>query len=74
MSPRISAISGWGWVFLTVRGGIDPGYHPDLLELHIYGRINDPGMEHYRPQMRRDLDVATLAARWLNEPQPINNQ
>ena len=50
---------------------------PGLLEVQRYGRISDPGMRPYPPRVRRDLDVGpgeTLAARWLHEPQSINNQ
>ena len=42
----------------------------------MYGRISDPEMGTYPPLVRRDLGVArgaTLAARWLHDPQPTSN-
>ena len=44
--------------------------------LRLYGRIYDPGMGRYPPQMRRDLDMggeATLAARWVYKLQSSSN-
>ena len=61
MSLSQFASSQRGWGFHTPRGVIDPGYLlffiPRLLELYMYGRISDPGMENYRPWVWRDLDV-----------------
>ena len=61
----------------TVSTGGVSVFVPGLLELQRYGRIYDPGMRPYLLRVRRDLEVvpkATLAARWLHEPQPISNQ
>ena len=61
VSPSQSAISGWGWGFQTVRGGIDPrviiGFVPRLLELCMCGYISDLGMGPFPRLVRRNLDV-----------------
>ena len=51
-------------------------FDPGLLELCIYGRINDPGMGPYCSRVRRDFDVAsgaTFAADWLHWTRPTRN-
>ena len=72
MSHNYTAISRWGWVFHTARGGIDRGSPfsvPGVLEVEIYRRLYDPGMERYCPRERRHLNVVPRG-NWLHEPQP----
>lgn len=43
----------------------------------MYGRTHAPGMGPYPIRVRRELDVgqrATLLARWIYEPQFMNDQ
>ena len=71
----------WGWVFHTMRGGIDPGVvrvRPH--DVGFFGLVNDfssgdetilsPGCDRSSKLARG----ATLVARCLHEPQPIGNQ
>ena len=56
--PISNQIVGWG--FYTARGDIDPEdlrfCHRDIGVVE-YGKISDPGMGNYLPQVRRNLGV-----------------
>ena len=79
MSPSQTAITQWGWRFHTLWGGIDAGDLPLSL-----GCWSCRGMEGF---LTRGWEFilsgcggtaalargATLAARWLHEPQSISN-
>ena len=60
--------------------GIDPWdrrFRPRFVEIVEVWIDLWSEMRHYPPQVERDLDVgpkATIAARWLHEPQPSSNQ
>ena len=57
-SPSKSAISRCGWVFHTVRGGVDAGdlgFRIRVLELYIYVGISESGMGPCRPRFALDL-------------------
>ena len=46
-TPCRTASTSWTTVFI-----------PGSSELHIHGRIDDPGIGHYPSRMLRDLDVS----------------
>ena len=79
MTPSQSGITQWGWGFHTLRGGIDTG---DLHFRPRFSRVVETegfltwGWELILPGCGATSALArgaTLAARWLPEPQPISS-
>ena len=58
--PQQSAISGWGGASTPCGAASTPEitvFVPGFMELWIYERTSDPGMEPYPARVWRDLDV-----------------
>ena len=79
-SPSQSAIIQWGWLFRTLRDGIDPGgqiFVPGVLGCRCMEGFQIRRWEPINPWCIGALTLyrgATPAACWLHEPQPIGNQ
>ena len=80
ISPSQSAITQWGWDFHTARDGTDPGdlrFRLRVVAVVEIWRDFSSGDKPYPPRCGGTSTLprgATLAARWLHEPQPISNQ
>ena len=78
MSPSKSAITQRGWGLYTLRVGIDPGDLRFRLRVGVIEiwRFLTRGWELVLPGCGGTSALAqgaTLAARWIHEPQPISN-